>query len=375
MSEGVKQTNRLMINKDKKPCYEIVFERDFGQLGTELEALGSTEKRLCIVTDSNVEKLYGQEVKEILSKVSKKCVLYTFPAGEENKNLTVVQGVYEFLIQEGFDRKDMLIALGGGVVGDLTGFTAATYLRGIDFVQIPTTLLAQVDSSIGGKTGVDFSAYKNMVGAFHMPKLVYMNLSVLNSLDDRQFYAGMAEVLKAGLIKDGVFYEWLISSMYEIFERDLDTMEEVVKKSCQIKKLVVEKDPTEQGERALLNLGHTIGHAIEKYMDFKLVHGECVALGIVAAAFISWKKEMLSMEEYYEIRDMFVPFNLPISTSEIDPKEVLKLTKSDKKMQAGKIKFILLKKVGKAVIDTTVTEEEMLAAINEIYFSEEDMYE
>ncbi|MBQ7065934.1 MAG: 3-dehydroquinate synthase [Lachnospiraceae bacterium] len=369
------QTKRLTINRDKKPCYDIVFERDFKKLGEELKELGSLEKKLCIVTDSNVEKLYGEEVKAIISEVSKKCVLYSFEAGEENKNLETVQGVYEFLIKEGFDRKDMLIALGGGVVGDLTGFTAATYLRGIEFIQLPTTLLAQVDSSIGGKTGVDFSAYKNMVGAFHMPKLVYMNLSTLLSLDERQYYAGMAEVLKAGLIKDGIFYEWLISSMYEIFERELDTMEEVVRKSCQIKKLVVEKDPTEKGERALLNLGHTIGHAIEKYMDFKMVHGECVSLGIVAAAYISWKKEMLSMEEYYEIRDMFVPFNLPISISEINPEEILKLTKSDKKMQAGNIKFILLKKVGKAVIDTTVTDEEMLAAINEIYFSEEDMHE
>lgn len=375
MGQTAEEMKRLTVNKDKKPCYDIVFERDFSQLEKELSLLGSKDKRLCIVTDSNVVKLYGEQVEAILKTVSKKCVLYTFPAGEENKNLSVVQGLYEFLIKEGFDRKDFLIALGGGVVGDLTGFAAATYLRGIDFIQIPTTLLAQVDSSIGGKTGVDFSAYKNMIGAFHMPKLVYMNLSVLKSLDDRQYYAGMAEVLKAGLIKDGIFYEWLISNMYEIFERDLDTLEEVVKKSCQIKKMVVEKDPTEQGERALLNLGHTIGHAIEKYMDFKLVHGECVSLGIVAAAFISWKKELLSMEEYYEIRDMFVPFNLPISTSEIDPQAVLELTKSDKKMQAGKIQFILLKKVGKAVIDTSVTEEEMLAAIKEIYFSEEDMYE
>lgn len=369
------QTNRLTVNLNKKPCYDIVFERDFQKLGEEVKLLGSENKRICIVTDSNVEKLYAEDVSKALSKVCKKCVLYSFPAGEESKNLNTVQGVYEFLIKEGFDRKDLLVALGGGVVGDLTGFSAATYLRGIDFIQLPTTLLAQVDSSIGGKTGVDFSAYKNMVGAFHMPKLVYMNLSTLLSLDERQYYAGMAEVLKAGLIKDGIFYEWLISSMYEIFERELDTLEEVVRKSCQIKKLVVEKDPTEQGDRALLNLGHTIGHAIEKYMDFKMVHGECVALGIVAAAYISWKKEMLSMEEYYEIRDMFVPFNLPISTSEINPEEVLKLTKSDKKMQAGSIKFILLKKVGKAVIDTTVTDEEMLAAINEIYFSEEDMHE
>jgi 3-dehydroquinate synthase len=259
-------------------------------------------------------------------------------------------------------------------VGDFTGYTAATYLRGIDFIQIPTTLLAQADSSIGGKTGVDFDGYKNMVGAFKMPRLVYMNISVLHTLEDRQFYSGFAEVMKSALIKDAAFYEWLIENMYEICEKDLSVLEEMVVRCCGIKKLVVEKDPTEQGDRALLNLGHTIGHAIEKAKNFELYHGECVALGTVAAAYISWKKEMLSMEEYYEIRDMFVPFYLPITVEDIEPQQILKLTKSDKKMSAGKIRFILLKKIGKAVIDSTVTDEEILAAINEIYFSDEDAH-
>ena len=172
-----------------------------------------------------------------------------------------------------------------------------------------------------------------------------------------------------------VFYEWLIENMYEICEREPATLEEMVIRTCSIKKMVVEKDPTEQGDRALLNLGHTIGHAIEKAKNFELYHGECVALGTVAAAYISWKKEMLSMEEFYEIRDMFVPFYLPISVDDIDPQEILKLTKSDKKMEAGKIKFILLKKIGKAVIDRTVTDDEILAAIEEINFSEEDAHE
>ena len=267
------------------------------------------------------------------------------------------------------------MALGGGVTGDLTGFVAATYLRGIDFVQIPTTLLAQADSSIGGKTGVDFDSYKNMVGAFKMPRLVYMNLSVLKTLEERQFYSGFAEVMKSAPIKDAPFYEWLIENMYEICEREPATLEEMVIRTCSIKKMVVEKDPTEQGDRALLNLGHTIGHAIEKAKNFELYHGECVALGTVAAAYISWKRDMISMEEYYEIRDMFVPFNLPISIDNIDPKEIVKLTKSDKKMESGTLRFVLLKGIGHAVTDTTVTEEEILKAVEEIYFSEEDAHE
>ena len=364
-------SERMNILYDKKPCYDIVFTKDFSELITELQALGIQERKVCIVTDSKVTSFYGDEVMTLLDGQCKKNVLFSFPAGEENKTLDTVKDIYTFLIQEKFDRKDLLIALGGGVVGDITGYTAATYLRGVDFVQIPTTLLAQADSSIGGKTGVDFDGYKNMVGAFYMPKLVYMNVGTLKTLEDRQFFSGFAEVMKHGLIKDGKFYEWLLENMYEICDREPDVLLEMVQKSSMVKKLVVEKDPTEKGDRALLNFGHTIGHAIEKHKNFSLTHGECVALGAVAAAFISWKHEWLSMEEYYEIRDMFVPFNLPISIEDINPEEILKLTKSDKKMEGDTIKFVLLKKVGKAVIDRTVTDEDILNAIAEIHYMED----
>ena len=368
-------SQRLTINQNNKPIYDIVFEQDFAALRSELEQFQIADKKLCIITDSKVNHLYSEEVCEVLKDKCKAVVVFSFPDGEKSKNLDTVKDIYEFLIQHKFDRKDMLFALGGGVVGDITGFAAATYLRGIDFVQIPTTLLAQVDSSVGGKTGVDFDQYKNMVGAFYMPKLVYMNLSVLKTLDDRQYYAGMGEVMKYGLIKNASFYEWILDNMYEIHERDMDTLEDMVVKSCTYKKLVVEKDPTEKGERAILNFGHTIGHAIEKAKNFELLHGECVALGCVAAAFISWKRELLSMEEYYEIRDMFVPFNLPITIDDIDPNEILRLIASDKKVEGDKIKFILLKKVGKAIIDTSVTKDEIMSGIQEIYFSEEDEHE
>lgn len=368
-------TERLNVMYEKKPCYDIVFTAGFEDLGPELDTLKVEACKLCIITDTNVAPLYQKALEEQFAGKCKKVVTFVLPAGEEYKTLDTVKSIYEFLIQEHFTRKDMLLALGGGVVGDITGFAAATYLRGIDFIQIPTTLLSQTDSSIGGKTGVDFDCYKNMVGAFKMPRLVYINLSVLKTLDDRQYFSGFAEVMKYGLIKDASFYEWLIENMYEICERNADVLLKMVKRSCEIKKMVVEKDPTEQGERALLNLGHTIGHAIEKAKNFHLLHGECVALGCVAAAYISWKKQMLSMEEYYEIRDMFVPFYLPITVEDICPEEILKLTKSDKKMEEGFIKFILLKKIGKAVIDRSVTDQEILDAVNEIYFSEEDAHE
>lgn len=366
---------RMTINYEKKPCYDIVFTDSFDLLADELQAFDVENRKVAVIMDSNTEKLFEETVHEVLKECCKEVLLHAFPAGESNKTLDTVKDIYKALIHAHFDRKDLLIALGGGVVGDVTGYTAATYLRGVDFIQIPTTLIAQSDSSIGGKTGVDFDGYKNMVGAFYMPKLVYMNVSVLKELDDRQFYAGFAEVMKHGLIKDAMFYEWLLENMYEIHDRKPEVLEEMIMRSCTIKKLVVEKDPKELGDRALLNFGHTIGHAIEKAMNFEMMHGECISLGMVAAAYISWKHNWLSMEEYYEVRDMFVPFNLPISIDCIEPEEILRLTKSDKKMESGQIKFVLLKKVGKAVIDKTVTDQEILEAIREIYFSDEDAKE
>ena len=362
---------RLEVNVKNGINYDIVYECGFDALKDELNRLEFTGKKACIVTDSIVEPLYCEELKNVLEETGNAVSVFIFPSGEANKNLDNVQNLFEKLIEEHFERTDFLVALGGGVTGDMTGFAAATYLRGIDFVQIPTTLLSMVDSSVGGKTGVDFRQYKNMVGAFHMPRLVYMNLNVLSTLDERQFYSGFAEAMKSALIKDARFYEWQIENMYEICDREPETLKELVYRSCDIKRFIVEKDPTEKGDRALLNLGHTIGHAIEKYKNFNMTHGECVALGCVAAAYISWKREMLSMEEYYEIRDMFVPFNLPISIDDVDIEEVLAYTKSDKKMENNQIKFILLKKIGKAVVDRTVSDDEIRAALKEIVYVED----
>lgn len=365
---------RLTIHGENKKdsLYDIVMESSFDLLANELAQFNLEKRKLCIVTDSNVGNIYAETVKQILESVASHVVIFTFPAGEENKNLDTVKNLYEKLILDKFDRKDMLVALGGGVVGDLTGYAAATYLRGIDFIQIPTTLLSQVDSSIGGKTGVDFDSYKNMVGAFHQPRLVYMNLSVLQSLPAAQYYSGMGEILKHGLIKNEGYYIWLIEHLYEIYEKDMDILHEMVYESCLIKSAVVEKDPKEQGERALLNFGHTIGHAIEKLKNFELLHGECVALGSVAAAYISFKREYLTKEEFYEIRDMYVAFQLPITVTGLKPQDILEATKKDKKMDGGQVKFILLKKMGKAFIDQTVTDDEMLEAIQFIIFDEEE---
>lgn len=359
--------HELHVTYDGKPCYDILIRNDFGELAIALNLLSEQNpmRKICIVTDSNVAELYLGALRDQLLASFPTVTTFSFPAGEASKNLSTVETLYAELIRHKFNRGDLLIALGGGVVGDLTGFVASTYLRGIDFVQIPTTLLSQVDSSIGGKTGVDFQQYKNMVGAFYMPKLVYINTAVLSTLPDREFSSGMAEVVKHGLIRNKIYYKWLRDHISEINAKKPEILEVMIFESCTVKKLVVEHDPTEQGERAVLNFGHTIGHAIEKLSDFTMLHGECVALGAMCAAHISLKRNQLSVEDYMHIVDTFVEFGLP---SHIDRKyevdAIVEATKHDKKSLSGdKIKFITLHGVGAAFIDTDVTDLEMADAI------------
>ena len=359
---------RIEIKYDGKPCYDIVLEKDFSRLAYFLNQTGRKYQRICIVSDTNVASYYIDEVREALTPASGEITQFVFQAGEASKNLNVVEDLYENLIKAHFDRKDLLVALGGGVVGDMTGFAAATYLRGIDFIQVPTSLLSMVDSSIGGKTGVDFRAFKNMVGAFHMPRLVYMNLSVLKTLPDDQFKSGMGEVIKHGLIADRDYFDFLIKKREKICAFDPESILHVVKRSCEIKGAVVEQDPKEQGIRATLNFGHTIGHAVEKLSKFTLFHGQCVAVGSVAAAYLSMKKGLLTQTDYEQIRQVISDYGLPVSVSSdlFHADEILKTTKSDKKMQAGRIKFILLEQIGKAVIDTSLSDTDLLEGINEI---------
>lgn len=360
--------NVLEIKYDGKPCYRIALEHDYSRLSEYVDDIGKKYGRICIVSDTNVAPLYLEQVREALAHNVSEITDFVFTAGEASKNLNVVEDLYEFLVRSHLDRHDLLVALGGGVVGDLCGFAAATYLRGIDFIQMPTSLLSMVDSSIGGKTGVDFRAFKNMVGAFYMPRLVYMNLSVLRSLPPEQFASGMGEVIKHGLIADKDYLDFLIRDREKISAFDPDSILHVVKRSCEIKGHVVEIDPKEQGIRATLNFGHTIGHAIEKLSDFRLFHGQCVAVGMVAASYLSMQKGYISSDEYAIIRETIASYNLPVSVlaSDYRAADVLATTKSDKKMVAGQIKFILLKKVGEAVIDTTLTDDDLLTGINEV---------
>lgn len=350
---------RLTVHHDGQAIYDIVLDTSFGCLEEEVGKLAVSGRRMCIVTDSTVAGLYLEQVKEILDQCCKEVHVFVFPAGEASKTLDTVQKLYETLILGHFDRKDWLVALGGGVVGDLCGYAAATYLRGVDFIQIPTTLLSQVDSSIGGKTGVDFLSYKNMVGAFHMPKLVYTNVGTLLSLSQEQYSSGMGEVIKHGLILDRGYYDWLSEHEKEIEERDLRACLAMIAGSDRIKRMVVEEDPREQGRRALLNFGHTLGHALEKRLSFSMLHGHCVGLGCLGAVKISEERGYVPEGTMDSLRSLMEDFHMPVTVKGIRQEQVIEDTKSDKKMDGNTIRFILLRQVGEAFIDRSVTEDEM----------------
>lgn len=365
------KTLMIEIDSEINESYEIVIEKDFDRLSELILKKFSFCNKLMLVFDSNTEKYFKETILKKLENLGKQIYSFTFTAGENSKNPDTVQKLYEELIINNFERKDAIIAVGGGVAGDLAGFTAATYLRGIKFAQVPTTLLAMSDSSVGGKTGVDFMSYKNMVGAFYQPKFVYMNICTLNSLQEREYLSGMAEVIKYGYIRDKFFLDYLINNVDKIMAKDGAALEYTIYHSCRIKKEVIEQDPKEEGLRAILNFGHTIGHAVEKLMKFNLLHGECVALGMVSAGRIAVIRGLMSESELEKMKEMLVNYRLfnKIFLSDIDfgINDVLVATKSDKKMQGGKIKFILTAEIGKAEIYKDVTDEEILEGIKEIF--------
>lgn len=356
----------IEVSHKKNGCYSVVICEDYSKLGDHIRELFPSLVRICIISDSNVSPLYMDTVKDALSSCCEKIFDFVFEAGEESKNLSTVQKCYDILLENEFNRKDLVIGLGGGVSGDMAAFIASTYMRGCRFVNLPTSLLAMADSSVGGKSGVDYKKYKNLVGSIYMPDLVYAATNSLGTLPDREYSSGMAEILKAALIKDAAFYEWLIENFDVIMDRDKDAMAQMLHNAIRIKQFFVTKDPFETGDRMILNFGHTIGHALEKYFDFKYSHGECVALGSVAASYISYKRSMLSAEEFYEIRDMFVPFGLPISLDPFDIEKVAENIGHDKKNTDEGLSFILLKKPGKAVISKDVTGEELKDAIKSL---------
>lgn len=359
--------NKLIVNNEEgHPSYTIYLEKSFEGLPLVLHSIQAEGRKICLVADSNVSALYAGEVKGLLEREGFFCVSFSFQEGEASKNLDTVSALYEFLIHHSFDRNDILLALGGGVTGDLTGFAAATYLRGIRFIGMPTSLLSMVDSSIGGKTGVDYKAYKNMVGAFYQPTAVYINTSTLNTLPKREFLAGMGEVIKHGCILDQQYYGFLEKNVDNILAKETEVIKEMIHQSLCIKRGVVERDPKEKGERALLNFGHTIGHAVEKMNQFRLLHGECVSVGMVASAELSVLKGSLSRKAADCLKHILCRYGMLTTVSDLNKEDFLAVCHRDKKADGSKIKFVLLKEIGTAYLDTEVTDDELWKAFQTI---------
>lgn len=318
------------------------------RLGEEIKAIYKQEK-IAIVTDENVNDLYGQKVQSQLEAAGFEVLMIVVEPGEQSKSLEHLSQIYSALIDFGMTRSHLLIALGGGVVGDLAGYAAASYLRGIPFVQIPTTLLAQVDSSVGGKVAVDLKEGKNLVGAFYHPKLVIIDPNVLESLEDSAFADGMAEVIKYGLIKDQAFFKDLQS--YQSRAEVMDHIVEVIEICCRIKRSVVESDEKDTGERMLLNFGHTIGHAIEAYYHYEdYTHGQAVAIGMVAINRLTEAMGISPANSTAVIEDILVQHGLPIALDQPeDYQEILPLIKNDKKNLNNTLFVVVLEDIGKAV--------------------------
>ena len=308
-------------------------------------------KHVAIVTNTTVAPLYLEQLSQSLQAAGVTVITIILPDGEAYKNSTTLNTIYDTLLQNRCERSTTLIALGGGVIGDLTGYAAATYLRGVPFIQIPTTLLSQVDSSVGGKTGINHPLGKNMIGAFYQPQLVLADIDTLQTLPEREFSAGMAEVIKYGLIRDAEFFDWLELNMASLMQLDEDTLSYAIFRSCQNKADVVAKDEHEQGDRALLNLGHTFGHAIENAMGYGVwLHGEAVAAGSMLAADLSRRMGWLSESEVTRIQNSFVAADLPITAPKLGVERYLDLMGLDKKVENGKIRLILQQGIGKSVI-------------------------
>ncbi|MBI2312853.1 MAG: 3-dehydroquinate synthase [Betaproteobacteria bacterium] len=322
------------------------------------------QPRAAIITNSVVAPLYLDPLKKALAGGGVSCIEIVLPDGEERKNWETLNQVYDALLSSRCERSTAVIALGGGVIGDLAGFAASSYQRGVPFIQVPTTLLAQVDSSVGGKTGINHPLGKNMIGAFYQPRVVLADTATLNTLPDRELKAGLAEVIKYGLIRDFAFFEWLEAHVDHLLARDPEALAYAIRVSCQHKAEVVAADERESGVRALLNLGHTFGHAIEAGIGYgKWLHGEAVAAGIVLAADLSRRLGYLGGPEVERIANLVGRAGLPVKAPDLGSDRYLELMGVDKKVVSGKLRFVLLKKIGLAEVCSDVPEPLILETL------------
>lgn len=322
------------------------------------------QKKAVVVSNETVAPLYMEVLCTTLARGDLQVLPVILPDGEQFKNWETLNQIFDALLEARCERNTTLIALGGGVIGDMGGFAAACYQRGMPFIQIPTTLLSQVDSSVGGKTAINHPLGKNMIGAFYQPQLVLADISTLNTLPDRELKAGLAEIIKYGLIRDPEFFEWLESNLDKLLARDEAALIYAVQRSCANKAEVVAADERERGERALLNLGHTFGHAIETGMGYGVwLHGEAVAAGTLIAAELSCCLGWIGADVVDRIERIFVKAGLPTVGAPLDALNYLELMQHDKKVEAGKLRLVLLRGIGQAVLSDEATDDQILAAI------------
>jgi len=332
------------------------------EIGAELQK-NPFARRYGIIADDQVATLFGERLISSLENAGIQAELITFAHGESSKNLATIAELSSILARKGFDRKDGLLALGGGVTGDITGFLAACYMRSIPFAQVPTTLLAQVDSSVGGKTGVDIPEGKNLIGAFHQPSAVYIDSKALSFLPARELLNGLAEVIKYGVIYDRDFFKFLEMTLNDILSLNLQVLEDVIARCCKIKAAIVEADEKESDLRRILNYGHTIGHAVEAVSGYSLAHGLAVAMGMVAAAELAVLKGIFEPREKDRLQNLIEKFGLPVKIpAEYDRTRIRQYLLRDKKTIAGKPFFVLPTKIGRVIITDDV-EDDLLAKV------------
>jgi 3-dehydroquinate synthase len=330
--------------------YPILIGQNLLHQGAALLQPYLAGRQVALVSNTTIAPLYADALAQQFKQTGLEVLQIILPDGEQFKTREQFDGIHDQLIAARFERKATLVAVGGGVVGDIGGYAAATFLRGIAFIQVPTTLLAQVDSSVGGKTGINHPLGKNLIGAFHQPRAVLSDLATLNTLPKREFTAGMAEVLKYGFIRDGQFLNWLESNLDLLLERDPECLAEAIYQSCRNKAEVVVADERETGERALLNLGHTFGHAIEAGLGFGTwLHGEAVGAGIVLAAEVSRVANLLDTQARDRIERLVARTGLPVRSPDLGFDRWMELMSSDKKVDHGRIKFVLLEAADRAV--------------------------
>jgi 3-dehydroquinate synthase len=349
--------------KPGNKSYDILIGSDLLSRAGEFLSETISGKRYVIITNPTVRALYGDKLKDSLSQSGLSVSLLTVPDGEEYKTLETAGRLYEELTNCFAERNTVIIALGGGVIGDLAGFVAATYMRGVPLVQIPTTLLAQVDSSIGGKVAVDHGKLKNKIGTFYQPKLVITDTETLKTLPQKEFTGGMAEVIKSAVIRDNDFFGFLKESLNAITAQDEKILEETIFRAASIKAKIVTQDETDMGLRSILNYGHTVGHAIETVSDFNITHGQAVAIGMVIEAKIALKTGTFQSCELAELEKLITEFGLPPAIPEIDREKVLEAMKHDKKVANGKIRFALPRGIGDAYLSDKVLLEDIREAM------------